>query len=76
MGKPGLNSALDELCRINGVAAEYSDIWGKTQHASHETRIALLQALGVLDESADLDAARHAAETQTWREVLPLEGSI
>ena len=50
-----MNSVLDALCRLHGIAAEYQDIWGKTHRASDETRIALLGSLGVLDESSDLE---------------------
>ena len=65
------NPALDALCRWHGVAGEYQDIWGKTQRASDETRLALLSALGALEDGADLEAALQAREARAWQEVLP-----
>src|SRR5688572_32642701 len=65
-------SALDALCRLYGVLAEYKDIWGKQHRASDETRLALLKALGALDDHADSEAARRAKENEPWRAVLPL----
>src|SRR5688572_10540702 len=62
---------LDALSRLYGVAAEYKDIWGKPQRASDKTRLALLEALGALDEHQDLKAAARAKDTQPWRTVLP-----
>src|SRR5690349_1055830 len=65
-------SGLDALSRAYGIAAEYKDIWGKPQRASDKTRLALLRALGALDdERSDVDAAVHSTETQKWRSVLP-----
>src|SRR6185436_8115395 len=65
------SSALDALCGLYGVAAEYRDIWGKAHRASDDTRLALLKALGALDGDADLETALHAKQTGRWREVLP-----
>jgi len=62
---------LDALSRLYGVAAEYKDIWGKAQRASDKTRLALLEALGALNEHKDLRAAASAKETQPWRTILP-----
>ena len=62
--------ALDALCGLYGVSSTYIDIWGKTQHASAETKRALLRALGALDDG-DADAALKAHEANTWRRVLP-----
>src|SRR3712207_2981270 len=64
-------TALGALSRLYGVAAEYKDIWGKAQRASDKTRLALLKALGALDEHADLEDAVRAKETRKWRTVLP-----
>lgn len=63
--------ALDALCRIHGIAPGYTDTWGRTQHASDATRLALLEALGVLDARRDLAAALREAQTQEFREALP-----
>ncbi|HYC49289.1 MAG TPA: 4-alpha-glucanotransferase, partial [Burkholderiales bacterium] len=65
------SDALDALSQLYGVASGYTDIWGKTQRASDETRLALLRALGAFDEREDLEAARRAQETRPWRSVLP-----
>ncbi|HEY0336315.1 MAG TPA: malto-oligosyltrehalose synthase, partial [Burkholderiales bacterium] len=70
-GKVSANPALEALCRWYGIAAEYKDIWGKTQHASEKTRCALLKALGALDDAADLEAALRSREARVWREPLP-----
>jgi (1->4)-alpha-D-glucan 1-alpha-D-glucosylmutase len=64
-------SALDELCRIHGVAAEYNDIWGKAHRASDRTRCAVLKALGVLDREDDLQGALDKHERGTWARILP-----
>jgi (1->4)-alpha-D-glucan 1-alpha-D-glucosylmutase len=74
MGHPddlNTDSPLDALCRLYGVAAEYTDIWGKPQRASDETRVALLQALGALDEEPNLEAALHRKRVERWRTILP-----
>jgi (1->4)-alpha-D-glucan 1-alpha-D-glucosylmutase len=69
---PADEGGLDALSRLYGIAPEYKDIWGKSQTASDKTRLALLKALGALeDERGDLDAAFHAKETQKWRSILP-----
>ena len=65
------SSALDELCRLHGVASEYNDIWGKVHRASDRTRCAVLEALGVLDRDAGLDAALEAHERETWSRIVP-----
>ncbi|MDB5863064.1 MAG: 4-alpha-glucanotransferase, partial [Betaproteobacteria bacterium] len=67
----GHNTALDALCRRFGVIAEYEDIWGGTQRATDPTRLALLDALGALDDESDLDTALHAHQARAWREVAP-----
>ena len=65
------NDALDALCSAYGVAPEYNDIWGKKHRASDATRLALLKALGAIDEKTGPEAALHAHEAEKWREVLP-----
>jgi (1->4)-alpha-D-glucan 1-alpha-D-glucosylmutase len=64
-------AALDELCRRFGVISQYEDIWGNTIQAPDETRLALLKALGALDDEQDLEKALHLHEAQTWRQVVP-----
>jgi (1->4)-alpha-D-glucan 1-alpha-D-glucosylmutase len=64
-------SALDALSRLYGISSQYTDIWGKTQRASDETRLALLKALGALDDSDNLEAARRAREIRPWQRVVP-----
>ena len=63
-------SDLDRLSRLYGIAPEYKDIWGKPQRASDNTRLALLKALGALDEQSDLGTAVRARETRRWRTIL------
>src|SRR5687768_7020702 len=65
------DSALDALCRRFGVISEYTDIWGGVQHASEETRLALLKALGALDETDDIQEALRRHEARAWRRVAP-----
>ena len=48
------------LCRLYGIASEYHDIWGKAQRAPDATRLALLEAVGALDEHREPDAAHDA----------------
>lgn len=64
-------TALDRLCELAGIAPQYHDIWGKAHHPSDGTRIALLKAMGVISVAAELDAALHAREAQSWRRSLP-----
>jgi (1->4)-alpha-D-glucan 1-alpha-D-glucosylmutase len=64
-------SALDELCRIHGIASEYNDIWGKARRASDRTRCAALKALGVLERDDDLRGALDAHERNTWSRIVP-----
>ena len=52
-----MSTALDAFCALHGVASEYTDIWGETQHASDETRCAILKALGVIGDGEDLERA-------------------
>ena len=65
-------SILDELCEGCGIALEYQDVWGKIQHPSESTKLALLNAIGVplvAPEQASSSAAQLAEER--WRQVLP-----
>ena len=64
-------SALDELCRLAGIALRYEDIWGKTHEASRSTLLALLQAMDVIrDESGIADALAQRA-ARAWRQITP-----
>jgi (1->4)-alpha-D-glucan 1-alpha-D-glucosylmutase len=63
--------ALDALCRLHGIAGEYTDIWGNTQRASAGTRLALLKALDVLEDGADVEAVLHEQERAAWRRSVP-----
>src|SRR4051794_10092469 len=65
------DSALDALCRRFGVVSEYSDIWGKTQRASEGTRLALLRALGALDDDGDIEQALREDDSRKWRRIVP-----
>src|SRR5512140_1293994 len=65
-------ASLDDLCARCGIAAEYRDIRGSVQRASVQTRIALLNALGVRissPEEAPLADAR--LEEARWQHMLP-----
>ena len=66
-----MSTPLDSLCALPGVASEYTDIWGKTQKASDETRCAILKALGVVEDGEDLQSAAHKHLADAWREVAP-----
>ncbi|HEX2825662.1 MAG TPA: malto-oligosyltrehalose synthase [Burkholderiales bacterium] len=64
-------SALDALCTRFGVVSEYADIWGNRQRASDATRIALLKALGAIEDESDIEGAVQRHEALAWREVVP-----
>ncbi len=62
--------ALDRLCQLVGIAAEYIDIWGKTHRLSDETRLALLRAMGVVRDAAEVTAALKERDEWSWRRGL------
>jgi (1->4)-alpha-D-glucan 1-alpha-D-glucosylmutase len=64
-------SALDRLCALAGIAPEYSDVWGKIHRASGATRVALLQAMGIVANAAGVESALKERETRPWRRGLP-----
>jgi (1->4)-alpha-D-glucan 1-alpha-D-glucosylmutase len=65
-------SALDQLCAKCGIEPAYWDIWGNERRASDETRLALLNAMGVrIAGPAEAEAALRAIEDDEWRSVLP-----
>jgi len=64
-------SALDRLCALEGIASEYADIWGKNHRVSDETRIALLQAMGIVANAAGVESALKEREDRPWRRGLP-----
>jgi (1->4)-alpha-D-glucan 1-alpha-D-glucosylmutase len=64
-------SALDRLCALAGIAAEYADIWGRNHRASDATRIALLQAMGIVANFAGVERALKELEDRPWRRGLP-----
>ncbi|NJN47760.1 MAG: hypothetical protein HC808_16235, partial [Candidatus Competibacteraceae bacterium] len=62
---------LDRLCAIYGIAAEYTDVWDKLHPVPVETRMALLQAMGVtVTEQTNLQAVVEEAEARPWRRLL------
>ncbi|MEE4377741.1 MAG: hypothetical protein V2J55_09555, partial [Candidatus Competibacteraceae bacterium] len=62
---------LDRLCAIYGIAAEYTDVWDKQHPVPVETRMALLQAMGVaVTEQTNLQAVVEEAEVRPWRRLL------
>jgi (1->4)-alpha-D-glucan 1-alpha-D-glucosylmutase len=67
----GSQSALDRLCAFEGIASEYADIWGRNHRASDETRLALLQAMGIVADAAGVESALKEREDRPWRRGLP-----
>ena len=66
-----MSAALDALCALHGVASEYNDIWGNAQRASDETRCAILEALGVIEDGEDLARAAQNHASEAWQQVAP-----
>jgi len=67
----GHDGALDALCRRLGIAGAWHDIWGGEHRAPHETRLALLAALGHPAGDDDSAATALAAlEESQWRRGL------
>ena len=64
-------SALDRLCALAGIAPEYNDIWGARRRAPDETRVALLQAMGIVADAAGIEGALKEREDRSWRRGLP-----
>ena len=64
------DSPLDRLCDLSGIASDYTDIWGKVHHTSDATRIALLKAMGVIEDEVGVDAALLLREERSWRRAL------
>jgi len=68
----GADDALDRLCEHAGIASGYRDTWGRDHATSNETRVALLQAMGVvIGEPADAAAALREREERDWQPGLP-----
>ncbi len=61
---------LDRLCQLVGVAAEYTDIWGKVHHVPEGTRLGMLRAMGVIRDPDDVTAALEEREDLPWRRGL------
>jgi malto-oligosyltrehalose synthase/4-alpha-glucanotransferase len=64
--------ALKDLARLQGIAPDYHDIWGKRHDVPHATLAALLAEFGVdaaTPQAVD-DALREHARGR-WREILP-----
>ena len=47
-----VGSALDLLAQLYGIELQYSDIWGRSHRVSDETKLALLEAMGLHVEDA------------------------
>lgn len=63
---------LDELAKRYGIAASYYDFRGDPHEVSRETRIAILNGLGVdASDAAAVETAIHAADTSRWMKTLP-----
>ncbi|MBI2290175.1 MAG: malto-oligosyltrehalose synthase [Betaproteobacteria bacterium] len=63
-------SALDRLCELAGIAAGHTDIWGKQHRPSDATRVALLRAMGIVEDAAGVEAALKAREERLWQRAL------
>lgn len=66
-----IGTTLDRLCELAGIAAEHTDIWGNQHRPSDKTRIALLRAMGIVEDAAGVEAALEAREEQPWQRALP-----
>ena len=64
-------TALNRLCDLAGIAAEYTDIWDKKHRSSDKTRITLLRAMGIVANAAGVEAALRKREDRSWRRALP-----
>jgi (1->4)-alpha-D-glucan 1-alpha-D-glucosylmutase len=64
------SNALERLCRLVGIAAEYTDIWGMVHRVPDATRLSLLHAMGVIRDAADVPAALKEREERPWRRGL------
>jgi malto-oligosyltrehalose synthase/4-alpha-glucanotransferase len=64
-------SALDRLSELAGIAPQYHDIWGRVHRATDTTRIALLQAMGIITDATQIDSALKRMSEDGWRRVLP-----
>jgi (1->4)-alpha-D-glucan 1-alpha-D-glucosylmutase len=64
--------ALDRLCALCGIHAEYQDVWGNSHTAPLETKQALLAAMGItVDSEEALRQALEEREARPWRRLLP-----
>ncbi len=55
-----VGAALDRLAQLYGIEPEYSDIWGRSHKVSDETKLALLEAMGLHVEGESHAQARIA----------------
>jgi (1->4)-alpha-D-glucan 1-alpha-D-glucosylmutase len=58
--------ALEQLCHLVGIGAEYTDIWGKPHRVPDATRLALLRAMGVVRDPAEVPAALKERQERSW----------
>ncbi|MBI2312333.1 MAG: malto-oligosyltrehalose synthase [Betaproteobacteria bacterium] len=63
--------AMERLSAGLGIAAEYTDIWGKRHPTSAKTRRALLEAMGIPGDGSALRQAAADREMHDWRRLLP-----
>jgi (1->4)-alpha-D-glucan 1-alpha-D-glucosylmutase len=64
-------SDLQRLCDRVGIASEFTDNWGRTHGTSDATRLALLQALGVIEDESGVATALAERERWAWQRGLP-----
>ena len=63
---------LDQLCQCYGIAADYTDIWGKLHPVAPSTKQAILAAMGVITtQKANLQQALLEYTERSWRRPLP-----
>lgn len=66
-----MSDALERLSTLCGIAPEYFDIWGERHPASDATRLALLEAMGVIRDASEVPAALTRLEEAPWLRMLP-----
>ena len=64
-------SALHQLCEQVGIASGYRDTWEREHETSDETRLALLRAMGVINEASEAAAAMRDRRDRESRRRLP-----
>ncbi len=67
-----MTSRLEQLARLEGIALEYQDVWGRVHHAPPGVLAALLGAMHVpVGDAAAIEAAIAAHDAAGWQRALP-----